>query len=48
MLKLTAAAALLVATSTSVFAQEFPAKTVRVVVGFPPGGAADVAARVIL
>ena len=47
MLKLTAAAALLVATYASAFAQEFPAKTVRVIVGFPPGGAADIAARLI-
>ena len=39
--------ACLLFSSASVFAQDWPAKTVRVVVGYPPGGGHDFTARVI-
>ena len=29
------------------FAQDFPAKPVRMIVGFPPGGATDLVARIL-
>ena len=43
-LQLAIAAALL---STPAFAQTYPAKTVRIVVGYPPGGPTDVIARTV-
>lgn len=43
-LQLAIAAALL---STAAFAQTYPAKTVRIVVGYPPGGPTDVIARTV-
>ena len=33
--------------ATGAVAQEFPSRTVRLVVGFPPGGLADILARVL-
>jgi len=33
--------------SASVFAQDYPSKPVRMIVGFPPGGATDLVARII-
>ena len=35
------------ATSAAAFAQDFPAKPVRILVSFPPGGATDLTARVL-
>ena len=43
-LQLAIAAALL---STPAFAQTYPAKTVRIIVGYPPGGPTDVIARTV-
>ena len=43
-IQLAIAAALL---STAAFAQTYPAKTVRIVVGYPPGGPTDVIARTV-
>lgn len=34
-------------TAASAFAQEFPTKPVRMIVGFPPGGATDLVARIL-
>ena len=42
-----AACLAVVATSAPVAAQTYPAKSVRMVVGFPPGGGTDVVARII-
>jgi tripartite-type tricarboxylate transporter receptor subunit TctC len=41
------AAALLVAVSTAVAAQDYPAKPIRMIIPFPPGGGSDVAGRVV-
>src|SRR6185436_15749183 len=42
-----AAAAVLAVFSAGAFAQAYPNKPVRMIVGFPPGGGTDVVARVI-
>jgi tripartite-type tricarboxylate transporter receptor subunit TctC len=47
MLKKFLALAACVLAAGNVFAQAYPAKPVRVIVGFPPGGGTDVVARVI-
>jgi len=39
--------AALVATSASAWAQAYPAKPVRMIVGFPPGGPSDIVARTV-
>ena len=39
--------ALLVAFATTVAAQDFPAKPIRMIIPFPPGGGSDVAGRVV-
>ncbi len=41
------AAAVLVALTTVVAAQEYPAKPIRMIIPFPPGGGSDVAGRVV-
>jgi tripartite-type tricarboxylate transporter receptor subunit TctC len=41
------AAAILVALTATVAAQEFPAKPIRMIIPFPPGGGSDVAGRVV-
>ena len=41
------AAVLAVVASVTATAQEYPAKPVRMIVGFPPGGATDLVARII-
>ncbi len=40
-------AAVFTLTASSVLAQSYPNKPVRMIVGFPPGGGTDVVARVI-
>lgn len=42
-----AALALLCATSSSAYAQAFPAKSIRYIIAFPPGGSNDILARII-
>jgi tripartite-type tricarboxylate transporter receptor subunit TctC len=44
---LAALAATLALASTTVFAQQYPAKPVRIIVPFPPGGSADLVARTV-
>ena len=44
---LAAAAAVLPAPATIVRAETYPARPVRMIIGFPPGGATDIAARLI-
>jgi tripartite-type tricarboxylate transporter receptor subunit TctC len=46
-LQLTAAAAALPATWRMASASDYPARPARILVGFPPGGAADIAARIM-
>src|SRR5260370_33706960 len=46
-LRLAAGAAALPALSRFAWAQSYPAQPVRIVVGFPPGGGADITARLI-
>ena len=44
-LHLAAGAAALPAFSRSAFAQAYPARPVRLIIGYPPGGSADITAR---
>src|SRR5262245_34306370 len=44
---LAAAAALVVAGASSAFAQTFPSKPIKILVGFPAGGPSDIPARMI-
>jgi tripartite-type tricarboxylate transporter receptor subunit TctC len=46
-LRLTGGAALLPAVSRIASAQTYPTRPVRIIVGFAPGGGADIAARLI-
>jgi tripartite-type tricarboxylate transporter receptor subunit TctC len=46
-LQLAAAAAALPATTRMASASDYPARPARILVGFPPGGAADIGARII-
>ena len=41
------AAAFLVALTAAVAAQDYPAKPIRMIIPFPPGGGSDVAGRVV-
>jgi tripartite-type tricarboxylate transporter receptor subunit TctC len=45
-LHLAAAAAALPAVSRFAWAQAYPSRPVRIIVGFPPGGGADTVARI--
>src|SRR3954468_7154651 len=46
-LELVVAAACLLPTVPPVSAQTYPARPVRIIVGYPPGGGVDVAARIV-
>ncbi len=46
-IKIACALALVAGASVNVFAQSFPAKPIRLVVAYPPGGATDILARAI-
>ena len=47
-LKLSVAVTLAIALAAGAAAQTYPAKTIRIVDAFPPGGAGDVLARTII
>ncbi len=46
-MKKSIAGVLIAAFSTALFAQDYPSKPIRMVVGFPPGGGTDVVARIL-